>query len=121
MTKADESALHVRCFGQAVVQMRELRNISREQLAKKSAVKLLVLTRIEEGTIDGGDFGLKEICGLAAGVGITPYRLMLAYESKLKDAGQERHMERCNETSVKGLSGDACGLAQKLPPAQPRK
>lgn len=89
MTKDHESALHVRCFGQAVVQMRELRNISRERLATKSKVKLAVLTRIEEGTIDGGDFGLEEICKLAAGMGITPYRLMLAYESKLKDAGEE--------------------------------
>jgi ribosome-binding protein aMBF1 (putative translation factor) len=89
MTKDHESALHVRCFGEAVVQMRELRNISRERLAKKSKVKLEVLTRIEEGTIDGGDFGLKEICTLAAGMGISPYRLMLAYESKLKDAEKE--------------------------------
>jgi len=89
MSKADESAVHVRCFGQAVVQMRELRNITREQLAKKSKVKLAVLTRIEEGAIDGGDFGLKEICTLSAGMGISPYRLMLAYESKLKDAEKE--------------------------------
>ena len=90
MTKDDESALHVRCFGQAVVQMRELRNISREQLAKRSGVNLTVLTRIEEGTIDGGDFGLDEICKLAVGMGITPYRLMLAHESKLKDAGEPK-------------------------------
>ena len=91
MTKDHESALQVRCFGQAVVQMRELRNISRERLAKKSKVKLAVLTRIEEGTIDGGDFGLEEICKLSVGIGITPYRLMLAYESKLKDAEKETH------------------------------
>lgn len=39
----------VRCFGRAVVQMRELRNMSREQLAKKSKIKLAVLTAIEEG------------------------------------------------------------------------
>jgi transcriptional regulator with XRE-family HTH domain len=58
--------------------VRELRNISREQLAKKSKVKCAVLARIEEGTIDGGDFGLEEICKLAGGMGITPYRLMLA-------------------------------------------
>jgi transcriptional regulator with XRE-family HTH domain len=32
--------------------MRKLRNISREQLAKKSKVKLAVLSHIEEGTID---------------------------------------------------------------------
>ena len=89
MTTGDDSALHVRCFGQAVVQMRELRNITKVQLAKKSKIKLAILTSIEEGTIDGADFGLKEICGLAAGIGITPYRLMLAYESKLKDAGEE--------------------------------
>lgn len=88
MTKDDKSALHVRRFGQAVVQMRELRNISRERLAKKSGVKRDVLTRIEEGTTDGGDFGLEEICKLSVGMGITPYRLMLAYESKLKDAGE---------------------------------
>jgi ribosome-binding protein aMBF1 (putative translation factor) len=91
MTKCDDSALHVRCFGQAVVQMRELRNISREWLAKKSKVKLAVLTRIEEGTIDGGDFGLEEICKLAAGLGITLYRLMLAYESKVKGARKDIH------------------------------
>jgi transcriptional regulator with XRE-family HTH domain len=89
MTKGNDSALHVRCFGQAVVQMRELRNITREQLSMKSKIKLAVLTSIEEGTIDGGDFGLKEICTLSAGMGITPYRLMLAYESKLKDAEKE--------------------------------
>jgi ribosome-binding protein aMBF1 (putative translation factor) len=88
MNKDDKSALHVRCFGQAVVQMRELRNISREKLAKKSRVKLAVLASIEEGTIDSGDFGLDEICKLAVGMGITPHRLMLAYESKLKDAGE---------------------------------
>ena len=63
MTKGDDSALHVRCFGHAVVQMRELQNISRERLAKKSKVKLHMLIRIEEGTIDGRGFGLKEICG----------------------------------------------------------
>jgi transcriptional regulator with XRE-family HTH domain len=108
MTKTDESALHVRCFGQAVIQMRELRNISREQLAKKSNVKLPVVTRIEEGTIDSGDFGLKEICGLAAGMGITPYRLMLVYESKLKGAGKRDTWKGENETRVKKLSGDAC-------------
>ncbi len=44
----------VRCFGRAVVQMRELRNMSREQLAKKSKIKLAVLSAIEEGTISGG-------------------------------------------------------------------
>jgi hypothetical protein len=60
-----------------------------EQLAKKSKIKLAVLTSIEEGTIDGGDFGLKEICTLSAGMGVTPYRLMLAYESKLKDVEKE--------------------------------
>jgi transcriptional regulator with XRE-family HTH domain len=70
--------------------MRELRNISREQLAKRSGVNVTVLTRIEEGTIDGGDFGLDEICKLAVGMGITPYRLMLAHESKLKDAGEPK-------------------------------
>jgi hypothetical protein len=89
MNKGDDSDLHVRCFGQAMVQMRGLRNISRERLAKKSKVKLHMLIRIEEGTIDGLGFGLKEICGLACGMGISPYRLMLAYESKLKDAEKE--------------------------------
>jgi transcriptional regulator with XRE-family HTH domain len=89
MTKGAAAALRVRCFGQAVAQMRELRNITREQLAKKAKIKLAVLTSIEEGTIDGGDFGLKEICTLSAGIGITPYRLMLSYESKLKVAEKE--------------------------------
>ena len=91
MAKGEDSALHVCCFGQAVVQMRELRNITREQLAKKSKIKLAILTSIEEGTIDGGDFGLKEICTLSVCMGITPYRLVLAYESQLKDAGKESH------------------------------
>ena len=34
MTKEHASALHVRCFGQAVVQMRGLRNISTETTAR---------------------------------------------------------------------------------------
>ncbi len=80
---------HVRCFGRAVVQMRELRKISREELAKKSKINLGMLTAIEEGTIDGGDFGLDEIGRLSEAMGITPYRLMMAYESKSKDAGEE--------------------------------
>ncbi len=79
----------VRCFGRAVVQMRELRNMSREQLAKKSKIKLAVLTAIEEGTISGGDFGLEEIGKLSDAMGTTPYRLMMAYESKCKEAEEE--------------------------------
>jgi transcriptional regulator with XRE-family HTH domain len=78
----------VRCFGRAVLQMRELRNMSREHLAKKSNVKLAVLTAIEEGTISGGDFGLEEIGKLSEAMGITPYRLMMAYESKCKEVGE---------------------------------
>ncbi len=80
---------HVRCFGRAVVQMRELRNMSREQLAKKSKIKLAVLIEIEEGTIGGEEFGLDEIGKLSEAMGITPYRLMMAYESKCKEAGEE--------------------------------
>ena len=80
---------HVLCFGRAVVQMRELRNMNRQQLAKKSKIKLAVLTAIEEGTIGGGDFGLDEIGKLSEAMGITPYRLMMAYESKCKDAGED--------------------------------
>jgi len=79
---------HVRCFGRAVLQMRELRKMSREQLAKKSKMKLAVLTAIEEGTISGGDFGLEEIGKLSEAMGITPYRLMMAYESKCKEVGE---------------------------------
>ena len=84
-----ESDSHVRCFGRAVAQMRELRSMSREQLAKKSKIKLAVLTAIEEGTISGGDFGLDEIGKLSDAMGITAYRLMLAYESKCKEVGEE--------------------------------
>jgi hypothetical protein len=99
MNKGDDSDLHVRCFGQAMVQMRGLRNISRERLAKKSKVKLHMLIRIEEGTIDG--CGLEEICGLACGMGISPYRLILAYESKLKDAEKEsREKARRNGLAI---------------------
>lgn len=79
----------VRCFGRAVVQMRELRNMSREQLAKKSKIKLAVLSAIEEGTISEGDFGLEEIGKLSDAMGTTPYRLMMAYESKCKEAEEE--------------------------------
>jgi transcriptional regulator with XRE-family HTH domain len=49
-------------------------------LAKKSKIKLQLLTRIEEGQITGEEFGLREICFLANGMNITPYRLMLKYE-----------------------------------------
>jgi transcriptional regulator with XRE-family HTH domain len=83
-----DSHSHVRCFGRAVLQMRELRNMSREQLAKKSKIKLAVLTAIEEGTISGGDFGLDEIGKLSEAMGITPYRLMMAYESKCEEVGE---------------------------------
>jgi ribosome-binding protein aMBF1 (putative translation factor) len=79
----------VRCFGRAVVQMRELRNMSREQLAKKVNIKLPVVTSIEEGTISGDDFGLDEIGKISEAMGITPYRFMMAYESKCKEAGEE--------------------------------
>jgi len=79
----------VRCFGRAVVQMRELRNMSREQLAKKANIKLPVVMAIEEGTISGGDFGLDEIGKISEAMGITPYRLMMAYESKCKEAREE--------------------------------
>jgi len=79
---------HVRCFGRAVLQMRELRHMSRQQLAKKSKIKLAVLTAIEEGTISGGDFGVEEIGKLSEGMGITRYRLMMAYEAKCKEFGE---------------------------------
>ena len=79
---------HVTCFGRAVIEMRELRKMSREQLAKESRVKLTMLTKIEEGKITGDDFGLQEICRLSNGMGITPYRLMLKWEQLVKDAGE---------------------------------
>ena len=83
----DDFPEHVRCFGQAVVQMRELRKISREELAKKSKVPLELLAKIEDGTATGADFGLKEICDIAVAMGITPYRLMQKYDQLIKDAG----------------------------------
>ena len=86
MTDADKQK-HVECFGKAIVQLRELRKINREQLAKKSGVKLPLLTSIEDGTADGMSFGLKEICGLSKGMGITAQRLMMAYENFLDEAG----------------------------------
>ncbi len=65
----DDFPEHVRCFGQAVVQMRELRKISREELAKKSKVPLELLAKIEDGTATGADFGLKEIYNFAMHTG----------------------------------------------------
>jgi hypothetical protein len=37
-------------------------------------------SRIEEGQITDEEFGLREICFLAKGMNITPYRLMLKCE-----------------------------------------
>jgi transcriptional regulator with XRE-family HTH domain len=84
---AEDNQKHVECFGKAVAQLRELRKITREQLAKKSGVKLPVLISIEDGTADGMSFGLDEICRLSKGMGITAQRLMMAYENFLDEAG----------------------------------
>lgn len=65
--------------------MRELRNLTREQLANKSKVSIDLLTRIEECTVVGDEFGLGEICRLAKGMGITPYRLMQKTEQLMED------------------------------------
>lgn len=84
-----EPELYVQCFGQAVVLMRELRQISREELSQRSGVPLPILTGIEKGTISGMEFGLKEILMLARGIGISANRLMMAYMSKCQDVGEE--------------------------------
>jgi ribosome-binding protein aMBF1 (putative translation factor) len=78
----------IRLFGIAVIEMRELRKMSRKQLAKKSRVKLAILTRIEKGKVTGGDFGLEEVNRLSSGMGITPYRLIIKWEQLVKDAGE---------------------------------
>ena len=84
-----ESELYVQCSGQAVVLMRELRHIGREELSRRSGVPLLILTGIEKGTISGMEFGSKEIFMLARGIGISANRLMMAYVSKCQDVGEE--------------------------------
>jgi len=82
-----ELDVYVKCFGKAVEQMRELRGISREELAKKSKIKLDLLTRIEEGKVTGDEFGLGEIFCISGAMNMTAYRLMPKVEQLIKDAG----------------------------------
>lgn len=85
-----EAEVFVKCFGEAVCQMRELRGISRETVAKRAKVNLDLLARIEDGQVTGEEFGLSEICRLAEAMKITPYRLMQKCEQLIADANETR-------------------------------
>jgi hypothetical protein len=54
MTKEHASALHVRCLGQAVVQMRGLRNISRETTTRSISYLFRHLAEAEIDRNSGG-------------------------------------------------------------------
>ncbi|HEV2297657.1 MAG TPA: helix-turn-helix transcriptional regulator [Candidatus Acidoferrales bacterium] len=79
---------HVQTFGKAVTEMRGDMRLSIEELAERSGVSLRLLGRIESGTGTGDEFGLEEICKLANGLKVTPYRLMLKWEQLIKKAGE---------------------------------
>ena len=68
--------------------MREDLRLSTEELAERSRVSPHLLSRIENGTATGDEFGLEEICKLANGMKTTPYRLMLKWEQFIKEAGE---------------------------------
>ena len=80
--------LHAQMFGKAVRMMQEDLGLSTEQLAEQAGLCPHLLARIENGTAKGDEWGLREICGLASGMGVTPNRLIAKLEQLIEAAGE---------------------------------
>ena len=85
----NEKELIVKCFGEAVVQVRESAEMTREELARRTGSDMKLLWSIENGTASGEDFGLSEICKIAKATGLKPNELMGIHEALIKKAETE--------------------------------
>ncbi len=88
MTK-NEKELIVKCFGEAVVQVRESAEMTMEELSRRTGINMKLLWSIENGTASGEDFGLSEICKIAKATGLKPNELMGIHEALIKKAETE--------------------------------
>ena len=85
----NEKELVVKCFGEAVVQVRESAEMTMEELARRTGINMKLLWSIENGTASGEDFGLSEICKIAKATGSKPNELMGIHEALIKKAETE--------------------------------
>ncbi len=80
----NEKELTVKCFGEAVVQVRESADMTMEELSRRTGINMKLLWSIENGTATGEDFGLSEICKIAKAAGLEPNELMGIHEALIK-------------------------------------
>ena len=85
----NEKELVVKCFGEAVVQVRESAAMTMEELSRRTGINMKLLWSIENGTATGEDFGLSEICKIAKATGRKPSELMGIHEALIKKAETE--------------------------------
>jgi transcriptional regulator with XRE-family HTH domain len=85
----NEKELVVKCFGEAVLQVRESAGMTMEELSRRTGINMTLLWSIENGTVTGEDFGLSEICKIAKATGLKPNDLMGIHEAFVKKAETE--------------------------------
>ena len=85
----NEKELVVKCFGEAVVQVRESAGMTMEELSRRTGINMKLLWSIENGTATGEDFGLSEICKIAKATGLKPSELMRIHDALIKKAESE--------------------------------
>ena len=85
----NEKELVVKCFGEAVVQVRESAGMTMEELSRRTGINMKLLWSIENGTGTGEDFGLSEICKIAKATGLKPNELMGIHEALIQKAEAE--------------------------------
>ena len=75
-------------LGAAIVNMRQERGLSTEELSERSGVPLSLLGRIENGQAEGDEWGLREICALSDAMGVAAHELMDRWDRFLEQAGE---------------------------------
>jgi len=88
MTRRERANTHARLFGQAVLTVRRELRLNTVELAELSGIPLILLGRIETGTADGGEWGLREICMLAGVLDVSVEKLTDRWERYMEEAGE---------------------------------
>ena len=87
MITAAQKRLHAQMLGKAVLRMRQEMRFTTEELAEKSGLPLAHLGRIETGMASGNEWGLREICALAAVLDCEVGQLTERWEQFIEEAG----------------------------------
>jgi transcriptional regulator with XRE-family HTH domain len=74
-------------LGAAIVNMRQERGLSTEELSERSGVPLSLLGRIENGEAEGDEWGLREICAVSAAMDVAAHEIMERWERYAEEAG----------------------------------